>query len=84
MVSLSAFCLGILLAYLHVFFGSSMLFEAVLKGWAVLYPQFSLTPFIRVHHVAAIFILTVIPYIMVTVIPFWRSATVEPDSVLRR
>jgi ABC-type lipoprotein release transport system permease subunit len=83
-ISLSAFCLGILLAYLHVFFGSAIIFEALLKGWAVLYPQFELTPFVRVNHVAAIFFFTVIPYILVTVVPFWKTATVDPDSVMRR
>jgi ABC-type lipoprotein release transport system permease subunit len=84
MVSLSAFCLGILLAYLHVFIGSSIVFEPSLKGWAVLYPQFKLTPFIRVYHVAAIFFLTVVPYMLVTVVPFWKTATIDPDSVMRR
>jgi len=43
-VSLAAFCTGVLLAYVHVFFSSALLFEPVLKGWAVLYPRFQLVP----------------------------------------
>ena len=43
-VSLSSFLMGLILAYVHVFFTSSAFFEPALKGWAVLYPQFKLTP----------------------------------------
>jgi ABC-type lipoprotein release transport system permease subunit len=82
-VSLSSFLAGVLLAYLHVFFASSMLFEPVLKGWAVLYPNFKMVPFIDASQIVALFFLTVIPYTVATIIPSWRAATVDPDSVMR-
>jgi ABC-type lipoprotein release transport system permease subunit len=82
-VSLTAFFLGILLAYLHIFMASSLLFEPVLKGWSVLYPNFKLTPDINIYHIATLFFLTVIPYTVVTIVPTWRSATIDPDSVMR-
>lgn len=82
-VSLTSFLVGILLAYLHVYFTSSILFEPVLKGWSVLYPAFKLTPTIDAAQVAALFFLTVAPYTVATVIPAWRAATVDPDSVMR-
>ena len=82
-VSLSSFLAGILLAYIHVFFASSMLFEPVLKGWAVLYPKFRIVPFIDASQIAALFFLTVIPYTAATIIPSWRAATVDPDSIMR-
>ncbi|MBN2034200.1 MAG: FtsX-like permease family protein [Deltaproteobacteria bacterium] len=82
-VSLSSFLMGILLAYIHVFFTSFMLFEPVLKGWAVLYPQFKITPFIDGAQVASLFFLTVVPYTVATIIPSWRAAVVDPDSVMR-
>jgi len=82
-VSLTSFFAGLLLAYVHVFFGSSMLFEPVLKGWAVLYPEFRLTPFVDGTEVASLFFLTVVPYTVATIIPSWRAATVDPDSVMR-
>lgn len=83
-VSLLAFLVGILLAYLHVFFGSALIFKVFLQGWAVLFPQLKLTPFVRLSHVFIIFCFTVLPYILVTVAPFWKIATVDPDSVMRR
>ena len=82
-VSLSAFLPGIILAYAHVFLASSILFEPVLKGWAVLYPRFSITPFIDGSQVAALFFLVVVPYTVATIIPSWRAAIVDPDSIMR-
>jgi ABC-type lipoprotein release transport system permease subunit len=82
-VSILAFMLGVFLAYLHVFVGSALLFEPVLKGWSVLYPDFRLTPHVDAYQLATLFFLTVIPYTVVTIIPSWRSATIDPDSVMR-
>ncbi len=82
-ISLSSFLTGIILAYIHVFFASSTVFEPVLKGWAVIYPEFSLTPVIDPYHISALFFLTVIPYTVATIIPSWLAATLDPDSVMR-
>jgi ABC-type lipoprotein release transport system permease subunit len=82
-VSLSAFLMGVLAAYLHIFFTASALFAPVLKGWSVLYPDFRLTPFISPYQIAILFFLTVIPYTVATIVPSWRSATIDPDSVMR-
>ena len=82
-VSLAALFLGIFLAYLHIFMASSILFEPVLKGWSVLYPHFRLTPHINAYQIATLFFLTVIPYTVATILPSWRSATIDPDAVMR-
>lgn len=82
-ISLSSFLAGIILAYFHVFFTSSKLFEPVLKGWSVLYPEFRLTPFIDEAQVITLFFLTVLPYTVATIVPSWRAASVDPDSVMR-
>lgn len=82
-VSLSAFLIGYLAAYLHVFFFGAPLFEPVLKGWSVLYPDFRPTPFIDSVQVACLFFFTVFPYILATVVPVWRAAMTDPDEVMR-
>jgi ABC-type lipoprotein release transport system permease subunit len=82
-VSLSSFIVGVLLAYLHVFFASSVVFEPALKGWSVIYPDFRLTPFLNAYQIAILFFLTVIPYTVATIVPSWRAATIDPDSVMR-
>ncbi len=82
-ISLSAFILGYLAAYIHVFYASASLFEPVLKGWAVLYPQFSPVPFIDGLQIATLFFFTVFPYIVATIIPIWRASITDPDAVMR-
>ena len=82
-VSLSAFLLGFLLAYVHIFFFSARLFAPVLKGWSVLYPQFRLIPFIDASEITALFFLTVVPYAVATIIPSWRASITDPDAVMK-
>ena len=82
-ISLSAFLLGYLVAYRHVFYSSAVLFEPVLKGWAVLYPEFQLSPEIDGLQLATLFFFTVFPYTVATIIPIWRAAITDPDTVMR-
>jgi ABC-type lipoprotein release transport system permease subunit len=82
-VSLLAFLLGYLLAYAHVFYTSAALFEPVLKGWAVLYPEFAPIPYIDLLQIATLFFFTVFPYTVATIIPIWRAAITDPDLVMR-
>jgi ABC-type lipoprotein release transport system permease subunit len=83
LVSLTAFCLGYVAAYLHVFHFHAGLFEPVLKGWAVLYPRFELVPEIDGAQVATLFFFTVFPYLVATVVPIWRASITDPDAVMR-
>ena len=82
-ISLTAFLLGYLLAYIHVFYASASLFEPVLKGWSVLYPKFSPIPYVDPLQVATLFFFTVFPYIVATIIPIWRVSITDPDAVMR-
>jgi ABC-type lipoprotein release transport system permease subunit len=83
-VSLSAFVLGVLGAYGHVFFFSATIFEHALKGWAVIYPAFRLTPSVNLLQLAILFFLTVVPYTVATIVPSWRAATIDPDAAMRQ
>jgi ABC-type lipoprotein release transport system permease subunit len=83
LVSLTAFCVGHVAAYLHVFYFHAGLFDPVLKGWAVLYPRLQLTPAIDGMQVATLFFFTVFPYVVSTIVPIWRAAITDPDAVMR-
>ena len=83
LLSLTAFLLGYLGAYVHVFHSSAALFAPVLKGWSVLYPSFELTPRIDALQVATLFFFTVFPYAAAVLVPIWRAATTDPDAVMR-
>lgn len=82
-ICLSAFLIGTTAAYLHVFLVNAPLFEHALKGWAVLYPSFQLTPAFDAHQLSAVFGLTVVPYTLITIVPAWRVAVTDPDTVMR-
>jgi ABC-type lipoprotein release transport system permease subunit len=71
-----------MLAYGHVFLSSAFLFAHALKGWAVLYPEFQLQPFVNAYHLAVLFALTVIPYTFITIVPAWRAAVTDPERVM--
>ncbi len=55
----------------------------VLRGWSTLYPDFRLVPVVDPYQLATLFFLTVVPYTVATVVPCWRAATIDPDSVMR-
>jgi len=82
-ISLSAFLMGVILAYLHVYFFSASLFEHALKGWSVLYPHYRLVPAMDPYQISILFFLTVVPYTVATLIPSWRAATTDPDAAMR-
>jgi len=82
-ISLSAFVLGYLAAYLHVFYSSAVLFEPVLKGWSILYPKFSLAPSIDGLQLATLFFFSVFPYVVATIIPSWKASVTDPDAIMR-
>ncbi len=84
LLSLAAFLIGYVLAWWHIFHSDARLFTPVLKGWAVLYPDFQLTPIVDLQQILILLAITVLPYIAATLIPSWRAAITDPDAVMRR
>ena len=83
LLSLTAFLAGYALAWHQVFHLGAALFAPVLKGWAVLYPDLRLTPAVDVQLILVLLAVSVLPYIVATLIPIWRTATADPDAVMR-
>jgi ABC-type lipoprotein release transport system permease subunit len=82
-ISVTALLLGLIIAYCHVFYGQAGLLAVVLKGWSVLFPQFHLVPYIDVYQLCTLAVITVAPYMASTLIPSWKAAVTDPDSVMR-
>ncbi len=83
LISFSAFLLGLVGAYVHVFHFGARLFEPVLKGWAVLYPRFTLVPQLDGLQLFTLFFFTVVPYTAAVLVPIWRAAIIDPDTAMR-
>lgn len=82
-VSLTALLLGLLAAYMHVFYLGATLLTPVIKGWSVLFPTFKLTPFIDPYQLLVIGFLTVPPYVVSTLIPSWKAAITDPETAMK-
>lgn len=82
-LSVTAFLLGLLLAYVHVFLLGASILAPVLKGWSVLFPEFRILPDIDLYQVFVLAFLTVVPYVASTVIPSWKAAITDPEEVIR-
>ena len=79
LISLLAFFVGCVLAYIHVFWLNAGLLKPVLMGWAVLYPDFSLKPAIDLLQLATLAFFTVVPFSVATLVPIWRAAITDPN-----
>lgn len=82
-VSVSAFLAGTVAAYAHVFLFSAPLIEPVIKGWSTLFPRVTLTPTVDALQLATLGFFTVVPYLAAILVPIWRTASADPDRVMR-
>jgi ABC-type lipoprotein release transport system permease subunit len=83
LISLTAFLLGFVAAWVHVFRFGAPIFAPMLKGWSVLYPHFDLVPSVDGLQVVTLFFFTVVPYMAAVLVPIWRVAITDPDAVMR-
>jgi ABC-type lipoprotein release transport system permease subunit len=83
LISGLAFVLGLIGAWLHVFFFAAGLFAPVLTGWSTLYPHFPLSPSVDALEVFTLAMLTVVPYMAAILVPVWKTASADPDAVMR-
>jgi ABC-type lipoprotein release transport system permease subunit len=82
-ISVTATLLGVLLAYLHVFWLDGVVFRPFLVGWSVVYPHFKLLPVVHLGDWLNIMMLSIVPYLSATLIPAWRGAITDPAEVMR-
>ncbi len=82
-ISLTAFLVGVIAAWVHVFVFSAPALSPLLKGWSVLYPDFQLTPVVDLYQLFVLGFLTIVPYMACTLFPSWKTAVTDPEQVLR-
>lgn len=82
-ISLSAFLIGTIAAWIHIFILGAPALLPILKGWSVLFPAFRLPPVIDLYQLFVLAFLTIVPYLACTLIPAWRAAATDPEQVMR-
>ena len=83
LIAAIAFLSGTLAAYVHVFGFDAPLLTPVLKGWSVLYPRVTPPPAVDCLQLATLALLAVLPCLVAIVVPIWRTASADPDAVMR-
>lgn len=74
---------GVLLAELHVLWLDGVLFSRLLRGWSVLFPAVQVRPGFDSLTLLLCLPLAVLPYVLANLVPSWRAAVTDPDTILR-
>ncbi|MCX7770990.1 MAG: ABC transporter permease [Proteobacteria bacterium] len=82
-ISSLSFLIGINSAYIHIFLFDARIFKPIIMGWSVLYPHFNLVPNINMWTLITIFAITVLPFILFSIVSVWRLSITEPDVAMR-
>lgn len=82
-VSIVSLVTGIILAEVHLMWWDGFIFARVIKGWSVMFPTFPVNPVLDLSTLLICTALTVVPFTAASLIPSWRAAVMDPDTVLR-
>lgn len=82
-ISLSAFLIGTIAAWIHIFTLGAPALLPILKGWSVLFPVFQLPPVVDLYQLFVLAFLTIVPYLACTLIPAWKAAATDPEQAMR-
>ena len=83
LISLISLLTGLIAAQIHLLWFDGALFTRVLKGWSVLFPPFDISLNLDAYGLVLCLPFVVIPYVIASLVPSWRAAITDPDSVIR-
>lgn len=83
LVSVAALLTGTILAQVHLLWLDGALFSRVLRGWSVLFPPLDVAPGLDAYTLLLCLPLAVLPYVLASLVPAWRAAITDPDTILR-
>jgi len=82
-VSSIAVATGVILAQLHLLVLDGVVFARILRGWSVLFPPIETAPGLDAYTALVCLPLAVLPYVAASLVPAWRAAITDPDTILR-
>ena len=82
-ISFFAYLLGILFSFAFVYIFKAPLLQNIFTGYSQLKTSFELPFVLDIQTLALVFFLSVPIYVAATIIPSWKSATLEADEVIR-
>ena len=82
-IALSSFFVGVVFAYIFVFFADAPLLSSIFLGYTNLSLDVSFTPVVDFSILSMIFLFFVTPFMATSLIPVWKIATIDPNEVLK-
>ena len=82
-VSTMSYMLGVFLALFFVYILKAPLLDGIFIGYSQMKPAFELLFTLDVKVLFLLFILSVPLYVLATIIPSWRVATLDAEEVMR-
>lgn len=82
-IAVSGAVLGLVAAYLYVFWAGAPGLANALLGWSAIQPPMELAPSLDPVQAFAILGAVVVPFVAVSVVPAWRAAMIDPDRAMR-
>ncbi len=83
LVGACATALGLLLGYAWVFWLGAPGLRPALVGWSVLYPRSPLTPAVDAAQLIGVATAVLGPFVLLSIVPAWRAATLDPLESMR-
>ena len=82
-VSAVAILTGLIAAQIHLLWLDGVLFTRILRGWSVLFPDVDLAVDLDASTLLLCLLLAGVPYVAASLVPAWRAAITDPDTVIR-
>ncbi|MEA3498539.1 MAG: FtsX-like permease family protein [Campylobacterota bacterium] len=82
-ISFISYILGTLIAFCFVYFLNAPLLRDIFEGYSQLKTTFNLPFVVDFQILSLVFFITIPVYIAATIIPSWRTATLDADEVIR-
>ncbi len=82
-IAIFAFLLGVILAYLYVFYANAPLLRDIFIGFGNLQNSPAFTPVIDFGMLSSMFLFFIIPFIASILIPVWKIAITDPNEALK-
>ncbi|MEA3554494.1 MAG: FtsX-like permease family protein [Campylobacterota bacterium] len=82
-ISFIAYILGIIIAFCFVYFLNAPLLRDIFEGYSQLKTTFDLPFVVDFQILTLVFFITIPIYIAATIIPSWKTATLDADEVIR-
>ncbi len=82
-ISFISYILGVILAFCFVYFLNAPLLRDIFEGYSQLKTTFNLPFVVDFQILTLVFFITIPIYIAATIIPSWRTATLDADEVIR-